>query len=130
MAKFRYFHWILTYHKPDLIFSSETVMTSVVIFIKVRITQVFQNRVDSNVIGSNCLSNAWNHLHMLTHSRLSTSLIPGPWPLTSSARTFTLSRQASPAMTTRKLYLSDRSLPLSNLHTLIWILYCSHAEKA
>ena len=58
MTKFRYFHWILTYHKPDLIFSSETVMTSVVIFIKVRITRVFQTRVGSNVIGSNCLSNA------------------------------------------------------------------------
>ena len=35
------FHWILTYHKPDLIFSSEIVMTIVVIFIKVRITLRF-----------------------------------------------------------------------------------------
>ena len=41
MTKFWCFHWILTYHKPDLIFSSEIVMTIVVIFIKVRITLRF-----------------------------------------------------------------------------------------
>lgn len=35
------FSLTLTYHKPDLIFSSETVMTITVIFIKVRINLKF-----------------------------------------------------------------------------------------
>lgn len=34
VSKFWYFHWILTYHKPGLIFSSETVMTTWLFLLK------------------------------------------------------------------------------------------------
>lgn len=101
MTKFWYFLLDLTSQKPDLIFSSGTMMTIMVIFIKIRINLIPQAGVDLTLFSLNVL--LMLEMFLYEYFLFSTPYFSNPWTHTSCY----------------KGKLSIWSLPLSNSHPLV-----------